>query len=298
MSKLAKIATKMVAHSVNPHGGELISIQGYAPYFLDAELEKHGMIMSNSSSNRAIPFKKMVEAEFFVPPDIRKEAKGMQGFQTLDFAEEIIFEERISRVREIVVAELLDIQSKLNVHKQTLNRYIAPWSMQTKIMTGTRESWIGVLALRDHRDADPSVQIWAKEVKFLLETSTPMDLDYGEWHLPYITLEERDDLAIGIISIEQILKISSARCARTSYRLFDGAIALYEEDYKLFNKLVGSDPIHATPLEHQGLCIRKECDNNPAWWQRGQTHMMRDGSVGSGRMIGWIQNRHWWKYDI
>lgn len=292
MNKLAKIATKMVAHSINPHGGELISIQGYAPYFLDAELEKHGMIMSNSSSNRAIPFKKMVEAEFFIPPDIRKEAKGMQGFSSLDSAEEIIFEEEISSIRKVVVNKLLDIQSKLNVHKQTLNRYIAPWSMQKKIMTGTRESWIGVLALRDHKDADPSVQIWANEIRKLIDNSVPENLKYGEWHLPYITLEERDDLVI-----EQILKISSARCARTSYRLFDGDVASYHTDIELFNKLVGSDPIHATPLEHQGLCVRKECCYDPKWWQRGQTHIMRDGSIGSGRMIGWIQNRHWWKYE-
>lgn len=294
---IAKISTKIIAHSVNPHGGELISIQSYAPYFLDAELEKHGMISSNSSSNRAIPFKKMVESEFFIPPDIRKEAKGMQGFEKLTLSENISADSRLYFIRNLVVNELLQLQWDLGIHKQTLNRYIAPWSMQKKIMTGTREAWSGVLALRDNSAADPSAQVWAKTIQALFKESVPVELEYGEWHLPYITLEEQDDLAIGSISIEEILKISAARCARTSYRLFDGKNSCPEDDYKLFDKLVGSDPVHATPLEHQGLCIPKICSYDPKDWQRGQTHMMKNRDIGSGRMTGWIQNRHWWDYS-
>jgi hypothetical protein len=65
----------------------------------------------------------------------------------------------------------------------------------------------------------------------------------------------------------------------------------------LFDKLVGSEPVHATPLEHQGLCVEPNTNYDPKNWIRGQTHMMRNGSIGSGRMIGWIQNRHWWDYE-
>jgi hypothetical protein len=286
-------------------------------YSWDAELEKHGMIMSNSSSNRAIPFNKMVDAEFFIPPDIRIEQKGMQGDNILNPRDHAMVTMALSQMREVSIERLLTIQKHFKVHKQTLNRYISPWSMQKKIMTGTRESWDGVMLLRNHKDADPSAQIWAKEIQCQLDNSIPTDLEYGQWHLPYVTSQElhpeeyeetriREAKQLGedyeyvplpVYSEEQLLVLSSGRCARTSYRLFDGSDGTYADELGVFNKLVGSDPKHATPLEHQGLCVEPNQNYNPNDWIRGQTYMMADGNIGSGRMIGWVQNRHWWDYD-
>jgi hypothetical protein len=68
----------------------------------------------------------------------------------------------------------------------------------------------------------------------------------GDWHLPYISDEERESL-----DIETLKAVSAARCARVSYLNFDGKPSSVEDDLKLYEKLVGSTPIHASPLEHQ-----------------------------------------------
>ena len=78
---MLEIGAKVLAHSVNyaNENHQLITIQTIAPYFLDAEIEKHRMISSNSSSNRAIPITKTTTADYFIPEDVRFNQKGMQG---------------------------------------------------------------------------------------------------------------------------------------------------------------------------------------------------------------------------
>lgn len=293
------IDAKLILHSKAPHGDELISIEAYAPYFLDAEIEKHGQICSNSSSNRAIPFNKMMVADYYIPTDVRKNQSGMQGTECLSDGEIEDWYRHINDLRDYTVIKLNAVYDTLNVHKQHLNRYLAPWSMQRKILTGTREAWNNVMELRDHPDADPNIQIWAKKIHKILVESNPTNLDYGEWHLPYITKKDAGEVYEYFFeeSVEEtLLKISAARCARTSYRLFDGSDTTVDKDLKLFDKLVGQKPYHATPLEHQGLCIKPREPEHPHFWDRGITHIMRDGQIGSGRLTGWVQYRHWYDY--
>ena len=45
-------------------------------------------------------------------------------------------------------------------------------------------------------------------------------------------------------------KISAARCARISYKPFNGD-ASYEKELERYEVLVSSDRVHASPLEHQ-----------------------------------------------
>lgn len=284
----AKISAKMIAHSINPEGKELMSIEIIAPYFLDAEIEKHGAICSNSSSNRAIPFKTLLEADYYIPTDIRKNQKGMQGFEKINGFELHPWVESVQEIHNTTAAILNNINDELDIHKQHLNRYLAPFSMQKKIMTGTREAWNGVMLLRDHPDADPSIQIWAKEIHNLLKTSKPIQLAWDEWHLPYITEEEM------ALPLNRLLIMSTARCARTSQRLHDGQATSFEADERTYHMLIDSNPMHETPLEHQAMCVKKPTNiYNSNSWLRGQTHLMRDGNIGSGRLIGWIQHRHW-----
>ena len=49
------IEAKIILDSISTHGIRLTTIQTKAPKFLDAEFEKHRMISSNSSSDRALP---------------------------------------------------------------------------------------------------------------------------------------------------------------------------------------------------------------------------------------------------
>ena len=54
-----KISAKIILDSVS-NNIRLTTMQLKAPKFLDAEFEKHRMLSSNSSSDRAIPLEKML----------------------------------------------------------------------------------------------------------------------------------------------------------------------------------------------------------------------------------------------
>ena len=76
------IKAEIVAHSLSPQGDELISILCTFPRIILAEVNTHRMLSKNTSSSRAIPFHKMVEAienNPFIPIAWQKEHKGMQG---------------------------------------------------------------------------------------------------------------------------------------------------------------------------------------------------------------------------
>ena len=57
-----KISAKIVADSVSPQGDRLTSLLITFPRILLSEINTHRMLSKNTSSSRAIPFKKMVEA--------------------------------------------------------------------------------------------------------------------------------------------------------------------------------------------------------------------------------------------
>ena len=56
------IKAEIVAHSLSPQGDELISILCTFPRIILAEVNTHRMLSKNTSSSRAVPFSKMIEA--------------------------------------------------------------------------------------------------------------------------------------------------------------------------------------------------------------------------------------------
>ena len=123
--------------------------------------------------------------------------------------------------------------------------------------------------LRDHPDAQPEIQELAIKMKEAINSSIPKLLNYGEWHLPYVTKVERET-----IELSDLKKISAARCCRVSYLKQDGTNPSIEDDLKLFNRLAGAIPKHYSPLEHQATpCVS-----------------FLDG-IYSGNFKGWVQFR-------
>ena len=119
-------------------------------------------------------------------------------------------------------------------------------------------------ASRDHPDAQPEIQELARLMKQAYQESLPNPVHLGEWHLPYITDEDwkaaERHCQIGRITrdmpsykekLEIVRKVSVARCARVSYKAFDGSVAPIEKDLELFEQLLVSQPLHASPAEHQ-----------------------------------------------
>jgi thymidylate synthase ThyX len=117
----------------------------------------------------------------------------------------------------------------------------------TTIVSAT--DWENFFALRAHPDAQPEFQALADLMLEKYVEARPRSLQAGEWHLPFADKYVEDGL-----SQEQLVKITSARCARVSYLNFEGDIS-YEKDYKLHDDLLASG--HMSPFEHAAFALSK-----------------------------------------
>lgn len=278
------ITVKIIEHSINSLGIELISVQTHAPKFLDAEIEKHRMISTNSSSDRAVPAAKMAERPLYVPEDIRKNEPGMQGYEQLSPAKRSKYKYELT----VIISRLIDFNKDWAdlVHKQTLNRNLLGWSMQDKIMTATKEEWEYFFGLRCDDMADPSIQLLANSIREAINNSRPILLKNGEWHLPYVSSFEKE-----VHSIESLKMASVARCARVSYLNHDKSDPILGKDIELFDMLKGSG--HWSCFEHVAtpmiFCDTKELKD--LQYIPGSTHLNKDGHIYSGNFRGWSQFR-------
>jgi len=277
-----------VVEASGASGVDLITLQLRSPKFLDAEFEKHRMICSNSSSDRAIPFEKMIEQDYYLPSDVRLNEPGMQGYSNLEDKDLEAFRWTSRYLRNIAISTL---DQWKELHKQTLNRFLLPWSMQSKVATATRDQWEYFLSLRLSQDADPAMQELASKIEETVCMAEPQALTPGQWHLPYVTEQERKD---GEHSIEDLKNISVARCARVSYNNHDGTACDVHSDLNLASKL--KENKHHTPFEHQATPMVKISPEAPSehlgWdWEEGITSVDRLGNYWSANFRGWLQNR-------
>ena len=159
--------------------------------------------------------------------------------------------------------------SKIGLHKQIGNRILEPWQYINVIVTSTE--WDNFFNLRMHKDAQPEIKELATAIFNEMKASKPTQLAHGQWHLPYVNVVEgiSEDEYYDIIS--DLLKASTARCARVSFSNHDGTDPDIQKDIALHDRLVGSVPIHASPAEHQATPA------NPDYWYRN--------------FRGWVQYR-------
>lgn len=161
-----KIKAEIVAHSLSPQGDELISVLCTFPRIILAEVNTHRMLSKNTSSSRAIPFKKMVEAiqnDPFIPIAWQKEHTGMQGYEyfTTEQANEIYntnewvdgYLAKEAHVRNWLHARdkaigMAVILNEGKVTKQLCNRLLEPFMWTTMLITGSKESWDNFFKLR------------------------------------------------------------------------------------------------------------------------------------------------------
>lgn len=145
------IKAEIVAHSLSPQGDELISVLCTFPRIILAEVNTHRMLSKNTSSSRAIPFNKMVEAiesNPFIPIAWQKSHSGMQGSEYFTEEGSIFNREeawKYSLKEAIKAAKALD---KLEVTKQLANRLLEPFMWTTMLITGPRSGWENFFKLR------------------------------------------------------------------------------------------------------------------------------------------------------
>lgn len=272
MSLNKEPSAKIIADSVGLYGGaksRLTTIQLRYPRLVHSELMTHRVFSRNASSSRAIPVAKMIEQVRTDPaaPYVWTTNKpGMQGDVVTDPALIAKYDQMwIEAANQ--AADNAEVLMGEGLHKQVVNRILEPFQWISVIVTATE--WTNWFELRNHKDADPTIKRLAEVMLAAMEASKPRHLEAGEWHLPYVSKEEKSALPIATL-----VKISAARCARVSYLTHDGEFPDVDKDIALYERLVGSRPLHASPIEHQARVLNVSNDEiglngnfSPLWVQ-------------------------------
>lgn len=254
---------KIIADSISPSGVRLTTFQLKFHRFILPEFNTHRQFSRNASSSRAIPITKMIEQvrnDPAIPVEWGKNQPGMQARENLSEDDQVKakFLWFVARDEACNTAQLM---ADLGLHKQIVNRILEPFQYIHVVVTSTE--WDNFFALRDHPDAQPEIRELAKLMKAAYNASVPKKLLIGQWHLPYITEDDRH------LPINDQKKVSAARCCRVSYVKHDGFRAEVQEDIILHDKLVTANPPHMSPVEHQAQCSEgDEWSGNFKQWKQ------------------------------
>lgn len=257
------ISAKIIEDSVAPNGKRLTTLELKYPRFIHAEFMTHRVFGRNAGSSRAIPFKRMIKnilADTAMPIHWGKNQPGMQAKAELSPMRKAVARFTWFRARDAAIT-MARAMNRLGVHKQIVNRLVEPFSHIVVIVTATE--WDNFFALRIHPDAQPEINELAKQIYREMAHSKPAKLGMGQWHLPYVRREERNNLV-------EAQAMSVARCARVSYLTHDGLHPDREKDIALYDRLIVQKPAHASPCEHQATPLAhadQRSRNLVGWFQ-------------------------------
>lgn len=280
-----RIEANLLAYSQHPtHNIKLATFEVVLPAIIWPEVLTHKVFSRNAASFRAVPTKTFVQEIMdrpYMPIHWGKNQKGMQAFEEQDVpvivdGRELNREEAWLEARNYAV-KYAEAFAASEYHKQVVNRLLFPFVHMRAVISST--AWLNFDTLRRHPDAEPHINVLAKTINEQLETNEPRLLQFGEWHLPYITPDEEH------LPLAEKKMISAERCARVSYKLRDGSSSSYDPEFRLYKSLVESFPIHASPIEHQATPDSYdpiELLYNREPWKNREKH---------GNFHGFIQNR-------
>lgn len=290
------ISAKIIADSVSPEGIRITTMQLRYPRFIHAEFMTHRVFSRNASSSRAIPVERLIQDvidDTAMPVKWFKNKPGMQG------TEELVGTERDEMIRNWIDGRNNAVERARGIaawgaHKQHVNRLLEPFSHINVVVTATE--WSNFFALRDHPDAQPEIMVLAQQMKLAMEQSTPQYLKPGQWHLPYVTDDERKMFRHFPIEDDErqnsMTQISVARCARVSYLTHQGKKPDFTDDMRLYERLLASTPLHASPAEHQATPdtggVMVDASGGPT---ARKPYFHWDNFAKHGNFRGWIQFR-------
>ena len=209
-------SAKIIADSISEAGIRITTLELELERYLLAQLNTHRMFSRSAQSSRAVPVQKMIDAiqdseEF---PVFQKNKAGMQSNEILDYEELVLANDtwNFAKADAIEYAETLSL---LGVHKQWAGRLLEPFSSVKVVVTATE--WGNFFKLRLHHAAQPEMQELAQAMRDAMDGSRPEILSANEWHLPYITDDDRHQHGTdgGLFEEwqKELPKISAARCA-------------------------------------------------------------------------------------
>ncbi len=220
----------------------------------------HRVFSRNAASSRAMPIASMISqvVDNTVMPIWTHNQKGMQGDvitkgTLIHEANAIMF-----KMQEAAMWGAKELET-LGIHKQNANRYLEPFQHIKVVMTTSNlANWN---ELRYHKDAQPEIKMLAQAMLAEFAMSKPVFLIDGAWHTPYA---ERS------LPIAMRKMVSASCSAQVSYRNTDDTA---QKAVEMFDRLVKSDVLHASPFEHQ-------------------CRPLESTDTQKGNLIGWHQYRN------
>ena len=269
---MTQFTASVVADSINGYGNRLTTLQLSYPRFIHAEFMTHRAFSRNASSSRAIPVAKMIEqvrTNPAMPIHWGANQPGMQARTELsDTVEAIQSWKRAARQ----AADIAEHMAAIGLHKQVANRVLEPFQLMNVVVSATE--WSNFFELRDHEDAQPEIRALAVVMKEAMGSSSPVlrsessSAGFHAWHLPYVTFEERE-----LYRLDILLKASTARCARVSYKNHDQTEPSIKKDIELHDALVDAAPLHASPTEHAACGRGNTFQKNFKGWKQYRAYV-------------------------
>lgn len=233
------------------------------PRCIHAEFMTHRVFSRNAASSRAIPVARLLQDVIdhpFIPLHWGLNQPGMQA--TAESHPRVWvpdtpgvpnrghwFEAEAEWLKDRdAVVEQCYRWIKAGYHKQIINRKLEPYAHIKVLVTG--DQWSNFLALRDHPAAEPHIQLLAKEIRKELDKPPMQFLVPGQWHLPWVTMDDWMKFDPGIRPHVDLIKLSIARNAHTSYQTVDGKEMTFNKAQEVADSLLAAEPLHASPAEH------------------------------------------------
>ena len=262
------------------------------PRIILPEFLTHRVMSRNTASARAIPAKKYRSKATFTPSYIGANQKGMAaGVELQGWRRSLALAGwEIARLGALVGHHIMEFSG---AHKQVTNRLLDSFVWIEQIATFT--DYENFLTLRNHEKAEPHFQELTKEIAFHINQSklllgdvkkseTPY-MDYStpegercrvqilkphEWHLPFVWKQPTSNGGAQQFALDNALVDSTAMCARVSYFLPDGSPPKWEDQKRIHDDLVGSDPKHMSPAEHPCKALSNDvrCGNFSGGWKQ------------------------------
>lgn len=289
------IKARIVADSVH-EDKRITTMELEYPRFIHSEFMTHRVFSRNSASSRAIPTKRIINDVWdfpAIPINFGKNQAGMQAGGDISKFKEF-WCRRLWCLSSKVACFTASAMDKLGLHKQVVNRILEPFQFMKVVVTSTE--WENFYSLRMHKDAQPEIQELARVMFEAHRQSHPTKLLAGDYHVPYYNdgywtpyVLEGDEIPVDAygVYLKDALKVSASCCAQVSFRKLDNSTLKAD---KIYDKLIASEPMHASPFEHQATPIYGFREG-ALCTDKGITGINAKGEACSGNLVGWNQHR-------
>lgn len=307
-------SAKVICHSRAPNGEELITLELEFHRFILSQLNTHRMLSKNVQSSRAIPISKMIEQVRHSPAMPLHWGKNQKGMVAEKECNNFVYihsvggqyegdyeNESAWQVAAKVAAQIAESFEYAGYSKEIVNRLLEPWMKTKGIFTGTRRAWEAFFKLRCHPDAQAEIRVLAERIRDGISGSVPDNLQYGDYHLPYIPfwIKEADFRGevyeqlfhpigsnLDFYTTDEAIKISCSCAAQVSYRRLDDSLDKALKVYDMLNLPIDGrypdDPPHYSPTEHIAKIMCEE--------------EMIDAGLSPAEVGGNFNSRTFWQY--